>query len=225
MMTTELHPFEVAGYGPGPYLERGIIEDTSLGLCCDACGKQGLKSKFQLLSSTDQLFGVGSECIKKADATLWLEMKSRVGAKSNITKTAIERRDAYDAAHALFNEYKRINPDSWYLREYKCGKEFDEVKRVRVATFEKEAEQIKERIALEKRIAEQRAGSDQVLHEKVKQISKLYLERLRNGTLPAAMSDFYKKLAHHCAENSRVTDYMRYNEYNLRSVLSYLTQA
>ena len=63
---SDTHPFELAGYGPGPYIEQGQLEDTDCGLVCDACGKTHLRYQFELLSSTNQLFGVGSECIKKA---------------------------------------------------------------------------------------------------------------------------------------------------------------
>lgn len=221
----ELHPFDKAGYGPAPYSERGCVESTDCGLVCDACGKTGLRYKFKLLSSTDQLFGVGSECIKKADPDMWLEMKSRYGAASNISISAVERREAYDIANALWMEYQALNPRSKYLLEYKCGQAFEDVNRVRTATFEKEADQIRERIAIEQRIAQQRAERDAEILPMMKEVGEIYSFRLRTNTVPGNMSTFYRRVAHECAENSNVTDWLRRNSSNLRYVHSFLTRA
>lgn len=142
---TDIHPFEKAGYGPAPYLLQRQSEDTDCGLACDSCGKTGLRYKFELLSSTNQLFGVGSECIKKADAELWLEMKAHYGAENNITSSAVKRRAAYDKANKLFLSYVGDRPrEHWghLLLQYKCRLPFDDVKRLRASTFEKEAERL-----------------------------------------------------------------------------------
>ena len=183
-MTSEQHPFETAGYGPGPYEEKGMIEDSCCGLVCDNCGKKGLRWKFKLLSSTDQLFGVGSECIKKADPEQWLLMKHKYGAKSNITTTAVERREAYDTANALFNEYKRLLPNSWYLKEFKCGLEFDQVSRCHAATFEKEAENLSKKIQAEQQAAARNAEREEKLVQMMREIGEIYAFRLRTNTVP-----------------------------------------
>ena len=221
---TDIHPFDKAGYGPAPYYQRGMFEDTSLGFCCDACGKTGLRYKFQLLSSTDQLFGVGSECIKKADPEMWLEMKSHYGSRQNITTKAVERREAYDTANALFNEYKRLNPRSGYLAEYKCGLPFDQVKRCQTATFQKEQELIAERIRIEQKIIARRKEDDRLLLSLMREVGEIYSFRLRTNTVPSDMSPFYRSLAHHCAENSNVTDYTRTHRRNVEYLHQYLTR-
>lgn len=220
---TDIHPFDKAGYGPAPYYQRGMFEDTSLGFCCDACGKTGLRYKFQLLSSTDQLFGVGSECIKKADPEMWLEMKSHYGSRQNITTKAVERREAYDTANALFNEYKRLNPRSGYLAEYKCGLPFDEVKRCQTATFQKEQELIAERIRLEQKIIDRRRAEERDLLDLMKRVGALYIQNLTSAN-PINLGERLRRLAHHCAENSNVTDYVRINRMDLKDLHRYLTR-
>ena len=219
---TEVHPFELAGYGPGPYVELGSFEDPSCGQVCDTCGKTGLRYKFKLRSASGLEFGVGSECIKKADPEMWLAIKAHYGV-ADVKRTAVERREAYDAARQLFNEYATLNPKSTYLQSYKCGKPFDEVKRVRTATFEKEAIRIQQRIDIERKVAANKAKRNQELMTLMKEVGAMYLALLRSQSVPAKMTLLDRKIAHTCCENSHPTAYIRNNAHILKHIHSFLS--
>ena len=199
-VAVDIHPFEKAGYGPAPYDLQGQTEDEECGLTCDSCGKTGLRYKFQLLSSTDQLFGVGSECIKKADPDMWLLMKSHYGAKSNISASAVERREAYDEAHAKFLVVvlgMELGPSSWFHKEYKCSQPFDSVKRCHTKTFYNEAERLQNLITISNEKEAQRLKD-------IEEIARLY--RLRPYRLDSGPVN---EFARACLVRPEDTDYLK----------------
>ena len=223
-ISVDIHPFEKAGYGPAPYVQQSQLEDTDCGLVCDSCGKTGLRYKFELLSSTNQLFGVGSECIKKADPGLWLELKSHYGAQNNISPSAVTRREAYDKAYQLYElcvKESSVAVINTLQATYKCSQPFDSVKRCQTKTFNKEAEQLQEMLDEINRREEEKRKRDSVILEKQRLVARLYRQRLSDGTLPL-FNDRLRNLAHACAENSSVTDYIRSRRYGLDDLLRYL---
>jgi hypothetical protein len=116
------HPFEEAGLGSAPYQEIEVLEDSELGFCCDACGQTGLRWKHIVENAEGETFGVGSDCIKKADPELYLELSRKYGVDGVITEKVKVRAEYFaqcQAECAKFNElvtlYKsRGNQSSWW---------------------------------------------------------------------------------------------------------------
>lgn len=142
----DIHPFDKAGYGPAPYVRQHEVIDDSLGLCCDSCGKTGLKTKFFLMSSTDQLFGVGSECVKKSDPELWLEMKSYYGSDKNITTVQIKRRQMFDEAQQMIEtieqHFSKLKEDHMFSNAVWEFRSWDDIQDKRMDSLEPRFERL-----------------------------------------------------------------------------------
>jgi hypothetical protein len=149
-----IHPFEAAGLGTAPYQQIDVEEDEELGFCCDACGQTGLRHKHIVENSEGETFGVGSECIKKADPDWWLEIKRDMGITGdNITTPQIKRKKIYDEIMVMLNDYIEtmksgaVNTDAMYSnwkldKFYRELKEFESVKKKQVRTLEKLKEEV-----------------------------------------------------------------------------------
>ena len=205
---TAIHPFEAAGYGPGPYTEIGYEEDEMLGHTCDNCGKKHLRHKFILLSSTGQQFGVGSECIKKADPAMWLEMKHHYGATNNITTTKVEKRRQFDKGQALIAELKQLH----YITGSWLTQPFSEVSRKQTKSYAKELEK------LELRLEAARHRND--LHKAVK---AAFIKAAKKGLLKGLPYDRTFHIAVACAENSNPHKVCPATDYELKRSLTWLT--
>lgn len=191
-MTEELHEFEKAGYGPGPYQELDMKEDTDLGFCCDTCGQTGLRYKFELLSSTGQLFGVGSECIKKADPEMWLEMKQQYGSRTNITPKQVVKRKLWERGVALREEC--LSLASTFPEADVFAVPYAEVSSKRQSTFEAGIQALESCINSANRKWEQIGELRKLLQAHPKAINLLTR---------------FQSLAWHIAENSGKTDRLK----------------
>ena len=153
MNDENLHEFEKAGYGPGPYEQLAILESTDLAYVCDNCGQHGLRYKFTLRSATGQEFGVGSECIKKADPELWLRLKHENGIRGdNISAVMVKRKDIFDKAQPV--RKRLIELGYPYNAGVKLFADIENIKKKQVKTLQKTLDQMQQ---LADRIVEQRA--------------------------------------------------------------------
>ena len=203
-MTEELHEFEKAGYGPGPYQEMDVKEDTGLSFCCDNCGQKGLRYKFELLSSTGQLFGVGSECIRKADPQQWLELKQKYGADKNVSMKQVAKRRVWERGVELRDQYlsQTSDPDASARQLSTFNAEtrnfavpYEEVSRKRQGTFEKGIKQLE--VCLN------------AAQKKWDLIAEIRMAVQSNPLMIPKMGDRFQALAWHIAENSGKTDRLK----------------
>ena len=155
-----MHEFEKAGYGPGPYVQLYVTESSDCGYTCNNCGQKGLRYKFHLRSANGTEFGVGSECIKKADPDLWLAIKSETGIPGeNVSTVMVKRKAIFDEAQPI---RARLIELGWPGGSgVKLFADIDNIKKKQVKTLEKELSQMKVILASAERsaaaIAEQRA--------------------------------------------------------------------
>ena len=214
---TELHPYEAGGFGPGPYEQTEVIEDSSLGLTCDLCGQKHLRTKFMLVSSTGTKFGVGSECIKKHDAELWLETKHHFGAGVNITPKQIEKRGLYNECQGLIDKLNKINPlyDSIPYNIKWISSDFASISSKHKVSFENAVQSLKDKIERQNELT-----------ELFKQVKIAFLAAARARKLPASFSDSRLFIGLTCAENSNPRRKLQQrgycNSYKLVDALSYL---
>jgi hypothetical protein len=137
-----MHEFEQAGYGPGPYVQLYVTESSDCGYTCDNCGQKGLRYKFHLRSGNGTEFGVGSECIKKADPDLWLAIKAETGIPGeNVSAVMVKRKAIFDEAQPIRT---RLIELGWPGGSgVKLFADIDNIKKKQVKTLEKELARMK----------------------------------------------------------------------------------
>jgi hypothetical protein len=117
-----VHDFEAAGLGSAPYQEIEVLEDPGLGFCCDACGQAGLRWKHIVENAEGETFGVGSDCIQKADPDLHLELKRKYGVDGVFTEKVKVRAEYFMQCQAECAKFQKLvdlfksrgNQSSWW---------------------------------------------------------------------------------------------------------------
>ena len=100
------NPLETA-FGPGEIDSIDVLVDPDLGLVCDLCGQVGLREKHMYKNlSNGKVFGLGQECVRNHSPENYLRLKHEYPGKGKkITSTNIRRRQLFDLAQPLLDQY------------------------------------------------------------------------------------------------------------------------